>query len=59
VLEPKDLEYAAELLGQLAFDPVMREQVIAGQRTRLEAFSEATAPAAVETLRVSRLNAHS
>ena len=23
---PKDLEYAAELLGQLAFDPVMREQ---------------------------------
>ena len=29
---PKDLEYAAELLGQLAFDPVMREKVIAGQR---------------------------
>ena len=37
---PKDLEYAAELLGQLAFDPVMREKVIAGQRKRLEAFSE-------------------
>ena len=38
---PKDLEYAAELLGQLAFDPVMREKVIAGQRKRLEDFSEA------------------
>jgi len=38
---PKDLEYAAELLGQLAFDPVMRQQVIAGQRKRLEAFSDA------------------
>ena len=38
---PKDLEYAAELLGQLAFDPDMREKVIAGQRQRLEDFSEA------------------
>jgi len=38
---PKDLEYAAELLGQLAFDPVMRQKVIAGQRKRLEDFSEA------------------
>jgi glycosyltransferase involved in cell wall biosynthesis len=37
---PKDLEYASELLGQLAFDPVLRQKVIAGQRTRLEAFSE-------------------
>ena len=38
---PKDLEYAAELLGQLAFDPVMRANVIAGQRRRLKDFSEA------------------
>ena len=38
---PKDLEYAAELLGQLAFDPEMRAKVIAGQRKRLEDFSEA------------------
>lgn len=38
---PKDLEYAAELLGQLAFDPDMRTRVIARQRTRLEDFSEA------------------
>jgi len=37
---PKDLEYAAELLGQLAFDPEMRRKVIAGQRRRLEDFSE-------------------
>jgi glycosyltransferase involved in cell wall biosynthesis len=38
---PKDLEYAAELLGQLAFDPRLRAQVIARQRQRLEDFSEA------------------
>lgn len=37
---PKDLEYAAELLGQLAFDPAMRAKVIAGQRARLADFSE-------------------
>jgi glycosyltransferase involved in cell wall biosynthesis len=38
---PKDLEYAAELLGQLAFDPQLRAAVIARQRERLEDFSEA------------------
>jgi glycosyltransferase involved in cell wall biosynthesis len=38
---PKDLEYAAELLGQLAFDPVLRARVIARQRRRLEDFNEA------------------
>jgi glycosyltransferase involved in cell wall biosynthesis len=38
---PKDLEYAAELLGQLAFDPAMRAKVIAGQHARLAHFSEA------------------
>ena len=38
---PKDLEYAAELLGALAFDDTLRAQVIAGQRRRLEAFSDA------------------
>ena len=40
LFEPKDMEYAAELLGQLAFDPVVREGVIAGQRRRLEDFSD-------------------
>lgn len=37
---PKDLEYAAELLGQLAFDPAMRAKVVAGQHARLADFSE-------------------
>src|SRR6185437_10979102 len=35
---PKDLEYAAELAGALAFDDALRAQVIAGQRTRLADF---------------------
>src|SRR4029077_105269 len=38
---PKDLEYAAELLGALAFDDSLRTQVIRGQRQRLEAFGDA------------------
>jgi len=37
---PKDLEYAAELLGTLAFDDGLRARVIAGQRRRLEAFGD-------------------
>lgn len=37
---PKDFEIAAELLGQLAFDPDLRARVIAGQRERLAHFSE-------------------
>jgi glycosyltransferase involved in cell wall biosynthesis len=37
---PKDLEYAAELLGMLAFDESPREEVLAGQRRRLQDFSE-------------------
>ena len=32
LFDPKDLEFAAELLGQLAFDPPLRARVIAGQR---------------------------
>jgi glycosyltransferase involved in cell wall biosynthesis len=38
---PKDMEYAAELLGALAFDDDLRAQVIAGQRRRLGDFSDA------------------
>ena len=38
---PKDLEYAAELLGALAFDDDLRAQVIAGQRRRLVDFGDA------------------
>jgi glycosyltransferase involved in cell wall biosynthesis len=40
-LETKNLEYAAELLGSLAFDDDLRAKVIAGQRRRLADFSEA------------------
>jgi glycosyltransferase involved in cell wall biosynthesis len=38
---PKDMEYAAELLGVLTFDDQLRAQVIAGQRKRLADFSDA------------------
>ena len=38
---PKDLEYAAELLGALAFDDGLRARVIAGQRRRLVDFGDA------------------
>ena len=37
---PKDLEYAAELLGMLAFEESPRDEVIAGQRRRLQDFGE-------------------
>jgi glycosyltransferase involved in cell wall biosynthesis len=37
---PKDLEYAAELLGMLAFDESPREEVLAGQRRRLRDFGD-------------------
>lgn len=38
---PKDFEYAAELLGTLAYDEDVRQRVLAGQRQRLQDFSEA------------------
>jgi glycosyltransferase involved in cell wall biosynthesis len=38
---PKDLEYAAELLGALAFDDRLRADVITGQRQRLLDFGDA------------------
>ncbi len=37
---PKDFEYAAELLGTLAYDESVRAAVIAGQRARLAAFGD-------------------
>jgi glycosyltransferase involved in cell wall biosynthesis len=37
---PKDLEYAAELLGMLAFEDHPREEVLAGQRRRLHDFGD-------------------
>ena len=37
---PKDLEYAAELLGELAYNDTLRRQVIARQRLRLADFGD-------------------
>jgi glycosyltransferase involved in cell wall biosynthesis len=37
---PKDLEHAAELLGELAFDDDLRARVVAGQRRRLQDFGD-------------------
>jgi hypothetical protein len=39
---PKDLEYAAELLGELSYNDTLRSRVIDGQRRRLEDFGEAS-----------------
>jgi glycosyltransferase involved in cell wall biosynthesis len=38
---PKDLEFAAELLGELTFNDDLRAQVVAGQRKRLADFGDA------------------
>jgi glycosyltransferase involved in cell wall biosynthesis len=40
VFTPKDLEYAAEWLGTLAYDDEVRERVIAGQFARLRDFGD-------------------
>jgi L-malate glycosyltransferase len=37
---PKDLEHAAELLGELVYNDTLRAQVIAGQRRRLADFGD-------------------
>lgn len=47
---PKDLEHAAELLGELAFNDRLRAQVIAGQRRRLEDFGDARITRELHTL---------
>jgi glycosyltransferase involved in cell wall biosynthesis len=40
LFEPKDLEFAAELLGELAYNDNFRTRVIAGQRRRLRDFGD-------------------
>lgn len=47
---PKDLEYAAELLGLLVYDDEVRAAVIAGQRRRLAAFTEVRVEAGLDWL---------
>ena len=37
---PKDFEFAAELLGELAYNDALRARVIVGQRQRLQAFDD-------------------
>jgi glycosyltransferase involved in cell wall biosynthesis len=39
LFSPKDLEYAAELLGMLVYDRPVRQAVIDGQRRRLRDFA--------------------
>jgi glycosyltransferase involved in cell wall biosynthesis len=47
---PKDLEYAAELAGALAFDDDLRARIIAGQRTRLADFGDDRITHALEAI---------
>tara|TARA_Y100000588_G_scaffold376821_1_gene455094 strand:- start:60 stop:1124 length:1065 start_codon:yes stop_codon:yes gene_type:complete len=47
---PKDLEHAAELLGMVIYDNVLRSKVIQRQRQRLAAFGEAAAAKQIEHL---------
>jgi len=47
---PKDLEYAAELLGILAFDEQVRDPILDGQRRRLAHFDEAALRRRLEAL---------
>ncbi len=47
---PKDLEYAAELLGLLVYDDALRDRVISGQRRRLTDFGLAPAERALDTM---------
>jgi glycosyltransferase involved in cell wall biosynthesis len=50
---PKDLEYAAELLGELAYNDTLRQQVIAGQRARLADFGDDRIRTELERLTLS------
>lgn len=47
---PKDLEYASEALGILAYDLRVRRQVLEGQRSRLAHFGRDTLSAAVNRM---------
>jgi glycosyltransferase involved in cell wall biosynthesis len=52
---PKDLEVAAEMLGTLVYDRPVRDQVLQGQRRRLQDF----APARIEARLVEMLSSFS
>ena len=50
---PKDLEWAAELLGMVVYDDVLRSDVISHQRRRLSDFCVATVEQALDSMIVS------
>ena len=47
---PKDLEYAAEMLGLLVYDETVRSEVIAGQQSRVADFGPARTDAVIDDL---------
>ena len=47
---PKDLEYAAEMLGLLVYDEAVRSKVIAGQQSRVADFGPARTDAVIDEL---------
>jgi len=47
---PKDLEYAAELLGTVVYDDGLRSEVISRQRRRLDDFGVATVERALDSM---------
>ena len=47
---PKDLEYAAEMLGLLVYDDTVRSDIIAGQQSRVADFGPASTDAVIDDL---------
>ena len=47
---PKDLEYAAELLGTVVYDDGLRSEIVSRQRQRLDDFGAATAERALDSM---------
>ena len=47
---PKDLEYAAEILGLLVYDDTVRSDIIAGQQSRVADFGPASTDAVIDDL---------
>ena len=50
VFNPKDLEYAAEWLGVLAYDQDVRRRIVTGQRERLADFGDHRTARELDTL---------
>ena len=50
LFSPKDLEYAAELLGELAYNEGLRAQVTASQRRRLDDFGDDRIAASIQDI---------